>query len=129
MGCGRCSHCWSWPRFLLSRPRHLGVGVSGPADGNDAHRFITVMTRNLDEGTDFTPLFTATSVPTFLKAATAIFHEMVAGDISARAERDRTHVLVHRGVQVDPVLAEPTAPDIRLPIWLPATLSWESYPL
>jgi hypothetical protein len=85
VGCGRCSHCWSWPRFLLSRPRHLGVGVSGPADGNDAYRFITVMTRNLDEGTDFTPLFTATSVPTFLKAATAIFHEVVAGDISARA--------------------------------------------
>ena len=40
---------------MLSRPRHLGVGVSGPADGNDARRFITVMTRNLDEGTDFTP--------------------------------------------------------------------------
>jgi hypothetical protein len=34
--------------------------------------------------------------------------------VRAIAERDRTHVPVPRGVQVDPVLAEPTAPDIRL---------------
>ena len=53
------------------------------------------------------------------------------------AERDRTHVPVPRGVQVDTVLAETSAPDIRLghggslwlPVWLPATLGWELHPL
>jgi endonuclease/exonuclease/phosphatase family metal-dependent hydrolase len=59
--------------------------AAAPAGGNDAHRFITVMTQNLDEGTDFTPLFTATSVPAFLSAASAIFDEVVASDIPARA--------------------------------------------
>jgi endonuclease/exonuclease/phosphatase family metal-dependent hydrolase len=59
--------------------------AAAPADGNDAHRFITVMTQNLDEGTDFTPLFTATTVPAFLSAASAIFDEVVASDIPARA--------------------------------------------
>lgn len=53
--------------------------------GNNAHRFITVMTQNLDEGTDFTPLFTASSVPAFLTAASEIFHEVVASDIPVRA--------------------------------------------
>jgi endonuclease/exonuclease/phosphatase family metal-dependent hydrolase len=43
------------------------------------------MTQNLDEGTDFTPLFTATSLPAFAAAATAIFGEVVASDIPARA--------------------------------------------
>ena len=58
---------------------------SAPAGAKDAHRFITVMTQNLDEGTDFTPLFTATSGRRFLSAASAIFDQVVASDILGRA--------------------------------------------
>src|SRR5689334_724604 len=48
--------------------------------------------------------------------------------VRAVAQRDRTHVQVPRGVQVDPVLTVATAPDCRLghsrspTLWLPATL-------
>ncbi len=61
------------------------AAAADPADGNQAHRFITVMTQNLDEGTDFTPLFTASSPADFVAASTAIFNEVVASDIPARA--------------------------------------------
>jgi endonuclease/exonuclease/phosphatase family metal-dependent hydrolase len=63
----------------------LASAAAAPADANDAHRFITVMTQNLDQGTDFTPLFTATSGPAFLSAASAIFDQVVASDILGRA--------------------------------------------
>ena len=67
-------------------PLTAASAAAVPPGGNDAHRFITVMTQNLDEGTDFTPLFTGTtSVPAFLTAASEIFHEVVASNIPARA--------------------------------------------
>lgn len=55
------------------------------------------------------------------------FPATAAGYTSLLGWRDRAHVPVPRGVQVDPVLAEPTAPDFRLghgeclTLWLPAT--------
>jgi endonuclease/exonuclease/phosphatase family metal-dependent hydrolase len=74
---------------VLLAPAIASVMLASTAEavtgGNDAHRFLTVMTQNLDEGTDFTPLFTATSVPAFLSAASAIFDEVVASDIPGRA--------------------------------------------
>jgi endonuclease/exonuclease/phosphatase family metal-dependent hydrolase len=92
------TRCWVWARrglaslaiaqFLLV-PAITAVTPASAAGalpgGNDAHRFVTVMTQNLDEGTDFTPLFTAASVPAFVSAATAIFDEVVASDIPSRA--------------------------------------------
>ena len=83
---------WIWVRRVLP-PMIICLVLALPASaaaaaspgGNQAHRFVTVMTQNLDEGTDFTPLFTAASLPEFVAAATAIFHEVVASDIPARA--------------------------------------------
>lgn len=63
-----------------------GQAAGPPPGGNDAHRFITVMTQNLDEGTDFTPLFAATNEADFAKAAIGIFLEVRASNIPARAQ-------------------------------------------
>jgi endonuclease/exonuclease/phosphatase family metal-dependent hydrolase len=59
--------------------------TAGPG-GNGPHRFITVMTQNMDEGTDFTPLFTAATPAEFVAAASAILQEVIASDIPARAQ-------------------------------------------
>jgi endonuclease/exonuclease/phosphatase family metal-dependent hydrolase len=51
----------------------------------DAQRVVTVMTQNLDRGTNFTPLITAANEPDFLSAATAIFDAVVESDVQGRA--------------------------------------------
>ncbi len=56
-----------------------------PPGGNDAHRYITVMTRNMDEGTDFKLLFGATTASQFAAAAAATYLEVVASKIPERA--------------------------------------------
>ncbi len=54
--------------------------------GDDAHRFITVMTRNLDTGTDFGPVFMATTPAQFLGAAADIYQEVLASRPVERAK-------------------------------------------
>jgi endonuclease/exonuclease/phosphatase family metal-dependent hydrolase len=44
------------------------------------------MTQNMDEGTDFTPLFTAATPSDFVAAASAIIQEVIASDIPVRAQ-------------------------------------------
>ena len=56
-----------------------------PPGGDDAHRYITVMTRNMDEGTDFKLLFGATTPSQFIAAAAATYNEVVASEIPERA--------------------------------------------
>lgn len=68
----------------LSAP--TAARAAGPSPGgNDAHRLTTVMTQNLDEGTDFAPLFAAKDQSEFKDAAIAIFQEVLASNIPARA--------------------------------------------
>lgn len=61
---------------------------AAPAGGNDAHRFISVMTRNLDEGTDF-GYVTAVAAGTldFPTAVSLTYSEMLASDVCGRAAR------------------------------------------
>jgi endonuclease/exonuclease/phosphatase family metal-dependent hydrolase len=54
-------------------------------DGNDAHRYFTVMTRNMDEGTDFKLIFGASTPSQFAAAAAATYQEVVASKIPERA--------------------------------------------
>ncbi len=61
------------------------VSAAAPA-GNDAHRFITVMTRNLDTGTDFGPVFTAKTAAQFLGAAADVYQEVLASRPVERAK-------------------------------------------
>lgn len=53
--------------------------------GNNAHRFVTVMTYNLDEGTDFKLIFGATTQSQFFAAAGATYLEVQASRIPERA--------------------------------------------
>jgi endonuclease/exonuclease/phosphatase family metal-dependent hydrolase len=55
-------------------------------DGNGPNRLLTVMTQNMDEGTDFGPLFTAATPADFVAAASAIIQEVIASNIPARAQ-------------------------------------------
>jgi endonuclease/exonuclease/phosphatase family metal-dependent hydrolase len=59
--------------------------ADAPPGGNDAHRYITVMTRNMDEGTDFKLIFGATTPSQFAAAAAATYGEVVASKIPERA--------------------------------------------
>ncbi len=56
-------------------------------DANAAgrHRVLTVMTRNLDTGTDFGPIFSATTPLQLLTAAGAAYAEVQASNIPERA--------------------------------------------
>jgi endonuclease/exonuclease/phosphatase family metal-dependent hydrolase len=62
------------------------VGAASP-NSDRAIRVITVMTQNLDEGTDFTPLLTATTPAEFQAAALATLAEVFASDIPDRASQ------------------------------------------
>ncbi|HZU78491.1 MAG TPA: endonuclease/exonuclease/phosphatase family protein [Acidimicrobiales bacterium] len=64
----------------------VGAGVLGACGSSaPAGPRVTVMTRNLDEGTDFGPLVHATSAGAFLSAAAATWQEVQASDIPGRA--------------------------------------------
>jgi endonuclease/exonuclease/phosphatase family metal-dependent hydrolase len=93
------SRCRSWVASALVRLAIASVvllpavtavvpasaSTAGPS-GNGPHRLITVMTQNMDEATDFTPLFTAATPADFVAAASAIIQEVIASDIPARAQ-------------------------------------------
>jgi endonuclease/exonuclease/phosphatase family metal-dependent hydrolase len=59
-----------------------------PAPGGGAHSFLTVMTRNMDEGTDFGYITAAIGNPSALPGAiVATFCEVVASNVEQRAAR------------------------------------------
>jgi endonuclease/exonuclease/phosphatase family metal-dependent hydrolase len=60
------------------------VAATTPAD-QGVRRPLTVMTRNLDAGTDYGPSFAATTPTEFIQAATTEWQEIVASDIPERA--------------------------------------------
>ena len=62
------------------------VAAAKPVGGNNAHRFVTVMTRNLDEGTDFGYIQAAAAGQLPLSEAVALtYSEVVASDVCDRA--------------------------------------------
>lgn len=66
------------------------IGGSSVVNANAAPsptsiRAVSVMTRNMDEGTDFGPVASATSLPQLLGAVTAIYLEVKASNIPERA--------------------------------------------
>ena len=61
---------------------------AAPPGGNNAHRFISVMTRNLDEGTDFGYIqAVAAGKLDFATAVGLTYAEVVASDVCGRAAR------------------------------------------
>lgn len=61
---------------------------AAPPGGNNAHRFISVMTRNLDEGTDFGYIKqVAAKTLDFPTAVAQTYAEVVASDVCGRAAR------------------------------------------
>ena len=73
--------CSALSLALLTPPAVGGVH----SGDNGAHRSITVMTRNMDEGTDFKLLFGATTPSQFAAAAGATYQEVLASNIPERA--------------------------------------------
>jgi endonuclease/exonuclease/phosphatase family metal-dependent hydrolase len=66
---------------------HSGVAAAS-SQVNNAHRFVTVMTRNLDEGTDFGYIIAATQGQiSFADAVAATYGEVLASDVCGRAAR------------------------------------------
>ena len=63
----------------------LGVPDSQASEKN-RDRELTVMTRNMDNGTDFGPIFTAQTGPELVAAVTATYAEIQASNIPERAE-------------------------------------------
>lgn len=71
---------------LATLPQPTAAAAVPPADG--AHSFVTVMTRNLDEGTDFGYIMAAASGQMSLDSAiTQTYLEVVASDVCGRAAR------------------------------------------
>ena len=69
---------------LFGTSQASAASASTPGD-NNAHRFVTVMTYNLDEGTDFKLIFGATTPSQFFAAAGATYLEVQASRIPERA--------------------------------------------
>jgi hypothetical protein len=67
--------------FMLAATTLTGCGASAPTSRNT----LTVLTRNMDEGTDFGPLVHATSTGQFLTAAATTWQEVEASNIPERA--------------------------------------------
>ncbi|HEY8300330.1 MAG TPA: endonuclease/exonuclease/phosphatase family protein [Jatrophihabitans sp.] len=64
------------------------TAYAAPPAGNNAHRFISVMTRNLDEGTDFGYIKqVAAGTLDFPTAVAKTYAEVVASDVCGRAAR------------------------------------------
>jgi endonuclease/exonuclease/phosphatase family metal-dependent hydrolase len=70
----------------------LGATIAAPAaakspEDNHSDRSLTVMTRNLDAGTDFGYIFNAPTVPDLLAGAAKTYTEVLASNPAARAAR------------------------------------------
>ncbi len=69
----------------------IATAIAIPLSGNitrshaASDRTVTVMTQNMDEGTDFGPIFTATTLSGFEAAVGATYNEVKAGNIPERA--------------------------------------------
>lgn len=62
------------------------TAYAAPVGGNNAHRFVSVMTRNLDEGTDFGYIqAVAAGTLDFATAVGLTYAEVVASDVCGRA--------------------------------------------
>ncbi len=79
----------------------LVIPLSGSLTRSHAasDRTVTVMTQNMDDGTDFGPIFTATSFSGFVAAVGATYNEVQAGNIP-----ERTVAVAHEIGQAQPVL-------------------------
>ena len=65
----------------------LGVGApDAKASDDDDHRGLVVMTRNMDNGTDFGPIFAAQTQAQLVGAVTATYAEIQASNIPERAK-------------------------------------------
>ena len=62
----------------------LPAGVQAGNGAPGVARPLTVMTRNLDAGTDYGPIFAATNVSEFLLATTSVWQEVQASNIPER---------------------------------------------
>ncbi len=70
---------------LAARP---ATAHAAPPGGNNAHRFVSVMTRNLDEGTDFGYITAAANgLMSFPDAISATYGEVLASNVCGRAAR------------------------------------------
>jgi endonuclease/exonuclease/phosphatase family metal-dependent hydrolase len=70
---------------IAARP---GTALAAPPGGNNAHRFVSVMTRNLDEGTDFGYITAAANgLMSFANAVAATYGEVLASNVCGRAAR------------------------------------------
>lgn len=83
---------------LASLPILLVMAGATPADAVSPHNgaaqhrgglpgFVSVMTENMDEGTDFTPLFSATTLAQFEAEAVVTLQEVFASNIPSRARQ------------------------------------------
>jgi endonuclease/exonuclease/phosphatase family metal-dependent hydrolase len=70
----------------LTAAAHGATAAGHRLTARDGHADLTVLTRNLDEGTDFEPVFTATTPAAFVLAATTTWQEVQASDIPGRAD-------------------------------------------
>lgn len=95
----------------------VGATAVAPSPGGSP---VTVMTQNVDEGTDFGPLFTATTQQDYLLAVAATYQEVMAGDIPERAaevareiRQERPDLVALQEValwRTGPVVLPPAAP-------------------
>jgi endonuclease/exonuclease/phosphatase family metal-dependent hydrolase len=66
----------------------MATAYASPVGGNNAHRFVSVMTRNLDEGTDFGYIkAVAAGQLDFPTAVGLTYSEVLASDVCGRAAR------------------------------------------
>lgn len=73
-------------RFLVITMLVMSMCLSGVhADAQKRDRVLTVMTRNMDNGSDFGPIFAAASFPDLITAVTATYAEVQASNIPERA--------------------------------------------
>ena len=83
---------WLRPTLGMVAALVLGASIAAPAaakspEDNHSDRSLTVMTRNLDAGTDFGYIFSAGSVPDLLAGAAKTYTEVLASNPAARAAR------------------------------------------
>ena len=87
-------HCRGLARTVVTIAAGLAVvtpvaarpGAAAAAGGNLAHRFVTVMTRNLDEGTDFGYVIAAANGQIAFSTAVALtYGEVLASNVCGRA--------------------------------------------
>ena len=63
----------------------MSICLIGVPAGQGQDRVLTVMTRNMDNGSDFGPVFAAATFPDLIAAVTATYAEIQASNISERA--------------------------------------------